>query len=288
MKEQAKYTIHTTTSLPIRIPPYVRRELRRGDTAGAIQLGIIQNVPASVLGRHSTEDTLPSAMTENVEYRRAAHNASRVLTTYAEEWGINRYCTVIHGSVGRGLIRSFTSDDPSDVDIDLVIDDSSISKEERTTVRNKMFELSHEKIRVDAYIWNIDEIKRERGNFARLLLGASGYPIANKNNLWEEVRWIGIESQRVLNLTNGIRKRTTQIVQLIAQDKLLEVIRLLSKETSWKEDIFTYLEECGLASSQDPVIYARKLNEIFSVQNIKRGAALYNNDEQLSDMKGGE
>lgn len=213
MAENMKYIHHKDLGLPIRIPPYLRREIRKGTTEASVQLGMIQQSP--VAGERSSIDCLPVNLEEIIRLRRIARKVSRELVRYANNWGVERYCTVVHGSVARCLVRQSDCDDPSDLDIDLVIDDMSIHKEDRRKIRDEMYGKTFSYgARIDSYVWNFEEMKRNKGEYARLYLGAAAYPVANPMSLWEDIVWVGLSNQCYLNLRRNDKRRIAKIIDI--------------------------------------------------------------------------
>lgn len=241
-RQNRHYIIHKASGLPIRISPDVKRDLRRGNPHGEIQLEMLAT--SAVLGnRRSSQDTVEQNFAENVRLRRIARKASSVLVNQAQEWGIDRYCTVVHGSVARGLVRHPTDPDPSDIDIDLVINTAGITKEERLRLRNHMYHRSREfGARVDTYVWDMDEIHMNTGNYARLYLASSAYPIANTGSLWEEIRQIGLEGQQFLNLNHGVRKKIRHVLLLLTEGQDHEASKYIESLKGW-EEVPQYLRE---------------------------------------------
>lgn len=227
--KKPRYVEHSQSGLPIRLPPYLRRGLGRSDPASQVQLGLIRE--SNTIGQRGPQDTVEQNLTENIRLRRVARIASQELNRIAEKWGIERFCTIVHGSLARGLVRQPNSKDPSDVDIDLIIDGNSISKEERRRVRQHMYEQSQSLYgaRVDTYVWTREEVKKGEGYFSRLYIGASVYPIAKRGDLWEEIYWIGTTYQHLLNqeprVREKIRKVLAQILRGVSEEEILQTLQ---------------------------------------------------------------
>lgn len=218
MKEQlpSKYITHNS-GLPIRIPPYLRLEINKGNPDADIQLSAMQEDP--YIGKRNTEDTVSMNFQENVRLRRIARKIiAPQLVKSAEEWGIQRYTVLVHGSLAKGLVRNPASQDPSDIDIDLIIDNPLVSKEARREVRKRIRSSSRE-VKIDSYVWNMHEIKSAVGEYARYYLRSAVYPVIDKGNLWKEILWVGIESQRFLNLPKYARRKLRTMLPLIAKGR---------------------------------------------------------------------
>ncbi|MFA5932840.1 MAG: hypothetical protein WCV81_01080 [Microgenomates group bacterium] len=199
-----KYIIHERSGLPIRIPPYLRKELAHGTEIGEIQKEMIRKSP--VIGCRGEQDCLPGNLLENIRLRKIAKLVSNRLVEIAEDRQISRYCTVVHGSLARGLVRCPESSDPSDIDIDLVIGGKKDCSDLRKQVREQMHGLKDSLgARIDTYVWNIEEMRRNKGDYARLSLSAGAYVLVSKGSLWEEIFEVGIESQKFINLERNIK-----------------------------------------------------------------------------------
>ena len=101
--EKGHYVIHEKSGLPVRIPAHLKREMRVGSTRGEIQVRMIATNP--LIGNRSPGDTVEQNFPENIRLRKMARVGSHRLVAQAEEWGIERYCTIVHGSLARGLVR---------------------------------------------------------------------------------------------------------------------------------------------------------------------------------------
>lgn len=246
MKEQCinpKYIIHDS-GIPIRIPPYLRRGIFSGDPDSKLQATMIKKDP--YVGERNPEDTLPTNLEENIRLRKIARRiVMPTLIKYAEGWQIQHYAVLVHGSLAKGLIRNPIKADKSDIDIDLVIDDSKISKIAREGVRRSMH-ASSIGARIDSYVWNMDDLRCNLGAYARYYLRSAPYPLANKGNIWEEIMWTGIESQYFLKLGPTTRKGVRRILPIIAQGQYQQALELINGETAVGKEIYKYLERQGL------------------------------------------
>lgn len=265
MKEQSpsKYISHVS-GLPIRIPPYLRLEISRENPDAEIQLKAIKNDPYA--GKRNQEDTLPTNLQENIRLRRIAGKIiAPQLTNYAKRWGVERYTVLVHGSLAKGLIRSPSNQDASDIDIDLIIDDPSISKDTRNEVRKRMRLSSHE-VKVDSYVWNMDELKRRVGEYPRYYLRSASYPLTDKGKLWEEVLWMGIESQRFLELSDLDRRRLRKILFMLAQGQISQALE------NNNSNIYSYLKQEELLQENAEIVIqkATRLYTLVSVDQLEK------------------
>lgn len=210
MTERPKYITHTETGLRIRIPPYLRGSL---DTEGGqIQLEMIRK-NSLVDGNRTERDMLPNNIKDCIYYRRVARVASRYLVDYAESLETERYCTIVNGSVAQGLVRSYPTPEPSDVDIHLVIDGKEklswgLLDAIQHLVQIDMDTLSYfQGVKIDVHVWDITKVTANKGELARNYLGSAAYPIANKGSLWEEIQSVGIKTQRYLSLPPSTRRK---------------------------------------------------------------------------------
>ncbi|MDD2822849.1 MAG: hypothetical protein PHQ59_02085 [Candidatus Daviesbacteria bacterium] len=223
LSETTRYITHGDTGLPIRTPPYLRKELKRGSEIGDLQRGMMETSP--VIGQRGQRDCLPNNILENIRLRKIARSVSKRLVAIAEEKGIGRYCTVVHGSLARGLVRHTESCDPSDIDIDLVIGSKRDCQNLRSQVREQMYDLSdHFGVRIDSYVWNIEEMRRNKGEYARLYLGAGAYSITCKGKIWEEIQEVGIESQKFINLDKNTKSQLFKRLNYILTNNITEAL----------------------------------------------------------------
>lgn len=271
MKEQSpsKYINHVS-GIPIRIPPYLRLEISRGNPDADIQLKAIRNDPYA--GKRNPEDTLPANLQENIRLRRIAGKIlAPQLANYAEGWGIKRYTVLVHGSLAKGLIRSPSNQDASDIDIDLIIDDPSISKDTRNEVRKRMRLSSHE-IKVDSYVWNMTELRRRVGEYSRYYLRSASYPLADKGKLWDEVLWTGIESLRFLELPDLDRKRLRKILSMLTQGQISQASGNIDAKTKIENNIYNYLKQGGLLQENAETVIqkATRLCRLVSVDQPEK------------------
>lgn len=227
--ERNKFIQHEATGLPIRIPPYLGRELVRGDETAMLQLNLIAR--SKVIGDRTSSDTLAANFEENVRLRRAARCVSQRLVEIAVGFGAPRYFTFVHGSVARGLVRSPGSNDPSDVDVDLVVDGVEISCADRQAVRSKMQALCADfGVKPDVYVYDIDDLKRDNACCARRMLEACSYPLANVGGLFEEARLYGLEALRFFELNKRARTRVKSFVAFSEQCDHEGAIKVLDKD----------------------------------------------------------
>lgn len=250
MKEQEidpnKYIIHKS-GVPIRIPPYLRKDIAAGHPDSAIQIKMIGKDPH--IGKRNLDDTLPMNLGENIRLRRIVKKTlAPQLVAYAEDWKIQRYVILVHGSLAKGLVRNPSSQDVSDIDIDLIIDDEKISKEARMEVRERMRSSSHE-AKVDSYAWNMDELRRNTGMNSRHYMRSASYPVVDKGDLWREILWTGIESQRFLNLPKNARSKLRTILALIANGQRDQTLEFIHTKDATTEITYNYLYTQGLLDS---------------------------------------
>lgn len=215
-----------------------------------MQLSMIKNDPC--IGKRSESDTLPTNMQENIRLRIIARRVSQELALVAEGLQADSYCTIVHGSLSKGLVRNPSNPDRSDVDIDLVVNGARISKEQKMLIRKRLYENSDRYgTRIDTYAFNIDDLKRNTGENARIYLRSAAYPIANKNNLWERIVSLGLECQYFMELQPTLRRRIRRILlTLIAEGDPKEILeRALSTYGSRKA--FDYLSERGISLEEN-------------------------------------
>lgn len=257
-----KYAIHDSR-LPIRLPPYLRRGLRNGDPMANMQLSMIKNDPC--IGTRSESDTLPTNMQENMRLRIIARHVSQELALVAEGLQADSYCTIVHGSLSKGLVRNPSNPDRSDVDIDLVVNGVRISKEQKMLIRKGLYENSDRYgARIDTYVFNIDDLKRNAGENARIYLRSAAYPIANKNNLWERIVSLGLECQYFMELQPTLRRRIRRILTLIAEGNPEEILgRTLSTYKSRKA--FDYLSERGISLGKNGADLQERSRELLTL-----------------------
>ncbi len=242
MKE--KYIIHQNLGLPIRIPPYLRRGLSLGDHGSHIQLEMIRSCP--VVGERTPDDTVDANINENIRLRKIARIASHLLTTQAEQWEAERFCTIIHGSLARGLVRKPTHPDKSDIDIDLVVDNIHITKDQAKVVRQFMYESSEQLgARIDSYVFTMQDIKRDYGNYARLYLASSAYPIANEGNLWKDIVIVGLMGKSLSIQKPTVRAKIKKVFPLIEQQVADNIIIESLGESDRGKEARQYLIQFG-------------------------------------------
>lgn len=229
--ERNKFVPHELTGLPIRIPPYLRREIARGDEAAGLQLRLIAR--SRVIGERTPNDTLATNFEENVRLRGVARFVSKRLTEEAIRLEAPRYFTFVHGSVARGLVRSTQSGDPSDVDIDLVVDGVDVSCAERTSVRQKMQCLSSDfGVKLDVNVYNLAGLKKDGACCARRMLEGCSYPLANMGGLFEEARSCGLETLRFFELDRRNRRRVRAFVDLSERGDMVAALNVLDDDVT--------------------------------------------------------
>ena len=211
--EREKYIEHRS-GVPIRIPPYLRRELASGraDLAG-IQLNLM--IASTVIGERGANDVMPHNVESNLFLRRKAHVISKDLVGVAREIGAQRFCTIVHGSVARGLARHPESPDPSDLDIDLVVD-CDVPRALRRACRYLIYKMpSVYGARIDTYVWSREDMMRLKAENARRYLSAGAYAVANEGQLWEEIRGAGLVTQAFLSYGKLERKDLLKRLDLL-------------------------------------------------------------------------
>lgn len=258
IEQSPKHTTHKDTGLPIRLSARLRNELRKGTEGGQIQLEMIQR--SSLIGQRASDDCLPANLAENIRLRKVAWSVSKKLTDYAKDWKIDRFCTVVHGSLARGLVRNPNNPDPSDVDVDLVID-SNISKDTRKQIREEMFKFSsRQETKVDSYIWTLGEMTKNKGEYARLYLGSSAYSLVDRGNIWEEIVWIGVENQRYLSLDGHLKKQVSRLISLISQGNIEDVAKQIRSEKV--REILNSYTLCEINKQEDIKFKAGRLYDL--------------------------
>ncbi len=229
-------TVIHKDGLPIRLNGRLRREVIR-PVSGLIISEMIRNDPH--IGVRCERDTLDNNFEENKRLRIIARAASSKLVDMAEGFGLESFCTVVHGSVARGLVRTPNCGDPSDIDIDLVIHPSKVDKPERDRVREKMFRLSPQfGARIDTYVWDLEQMKKNSSLFARWYIASSAFSLANRGNLWEKVYEAGVESQIFFqSLSKKQRQSIQQILLMVTEaTRLGEVLKLMASRGQVVED----------------------------------------------------
>ncbi len=207
-------TIIHKDGLPIRLNGQLRGVVTH-PVNGLIISDIIKNSPH--IGSRCERDTLRNNFEENSRLRKIARHVSRELVHVAEDLGLERFCTVVHGSVARGLVRAPDCSDPSDIDIDLVVDDAQVSKHNRDHIRWRFFRESEcFGNRIDTYVWDIDQMRSNSGQYARLYISSSAYPIHNTGALWDEIFNVGVENQIFLASLSQKQKRLAKEVLKLA------------------------------------------------------------------------
>lgn len=258
MTERPKYTKHYISGLSLRLPPYLRQGLVTGEPWAQIQHDMISQNPH--LGLRTSKDTVENNLGENIRLRRIARSASRELSEIAESWGVDRFCTIVHGSLAKGLIRHPDSGDPSDVDIDLIVDGCEIiPKEPKNAVRQHMYNLSvSDEARIDSYVFNLDQIIKNCGDYARIYLSSCAYPIANKGNLWEEILWIGLINQKYTLQEPHLKKKIRRALQLISEGKQEEQVKETIGDARLGSLAWDFLSEHDLFDPQKASRVARR------------------------------
>lgn len=227
--ERSKFVTHGATGLPIRMPPYLRREIARGDQSAKLQLDLIAG--SKVIGERSFMDTIVTNFEQNVKLRKAARCASQRLAKTAVDLGAPRYFTFVHGSVARGLVRHQDSCDPSDVDIDLVVDGVDISDNSRQALRYRMKNLGKDLgTKLDSYVYTLDDLKRDSACYARMMLEAGSYPLADVGGLFEEARMYGLEALSFFELNRRARRRVKDFVAFSEQGNYETAFKVLEKD----------------------------------------------------------
>lgn len=223
-----KFVQHEATGLPVRIPPYLRRELARGDRSAMLQLDLIAG--SKVIGERSPEDTLAANLEENLRLRRVARRVSQELVRTALDMGAKCYFTFVHGSVARGLVRSASSEDPSDVDVDLVVDGVDILYNDKQAVRANMKDLGDDLgVKVDTYVYTLEDLKRDGACCAKRMLEGSSYTLANAGSLFEEARSYGLEALSFFGLNKRVRARVKDFVAFCEKDDYETALKVLGK-----------------------------------------------------------
>lgn len=271
MKEQLlsiKYVYHES-GLPIRLPPEIQRWLRQDDPRVQLRIQMIQKDP--YLGVRSDEDIPPLNLGETIRLRKVARLASRELVSYAEGWGISRYCTIVHGSVAKGLVRGSCSPDPSDVDVDLVIDSTKIPKAERLQVRESMYQNSPTYgARLDSYVFTLDEVKSGVAAYARFYLRSAAYAVVNINSLWEEICSMGIAVQQYTNLEPKQRKNLISTLKRIQEGSDAEKA-IHNPDSVAARGTYPYLISEGLINHPNPRWVQERASYLYSILTNTRG-----------------
>lgn len=271
MQEQlsiSKYVYHKS-GLPIRLPPEIRGWLRQSDPRAPLRIQMIQEDP--YLGVRSEEDIPPSNLGETIRLRKVARLASRELVSYAEKWGISRYCTIIHGSVAKGLVRGSCSLDPSDVDVDLVVDSTKIPKTERLQVRESMYQNSPTYgARLDSYVYTLDEVKSSVAAYARFYLRSAAYAVVNINMLWEEICSMGIAVQQYTNLEPKQRKNLRSALKRIQEGSDAEEA-ILNPDSIAGRRTHAFLVSEDLINHPDPQLVHERASYLYGILTNTRG-----------------
>src|SRR3989304_3351856 len=88
----------------------------------------------------STKDALPENFDQTIRLRRIARKVSQILSEKAENLGFQKYCTVVFGSVAKGLVRP-----ASDIDLDLIVDSTEkIENDTRDNIRQSLIDDSRD------------------------------------------------------------------------------------------------------------------------------------------------
>lgn len=262
-----KYISHES-GFPVRVNAPLRREIAHGSVSALLWAEMVKSDP--LIGERSAKDTLVYNLAENIRLRRIARVVSRELVSFAESMGTERYCTVVHGSLARGLVRYPTCNDPSDVDIDLVVDGLAISKAERMQVREKMRSLSCEfGAPLDVYVWDMEDMRRNMGDDARLYLKASAYPIHDRGDLWREIQWIGVEARRFSLLSVKAKRSLRKILRLVSEGNRSVISGLLDSRRIHAQ-AFSYLEEHDLVSGNGVQQRASELYSFLKIESTSK------------------
>jgi len=254
-----KYIYHSS-GLPIRIPPYLRSEMRKGNPMANLQADMMRKDPR--LGIRGVNDVLPANIGENVRLRKIAHHASRELVQVAQNLDIRRYATIVHGSVSKGLVRHPCNPDPSDVDISLVIDGLWLNREQRRDIAKPMTRSSVVKygVKTDIHIWTMDDILVNKAELARIYLRSAAYSIANEGKFWEQIRWIGLQCEALLRQNQRVRQKVREVIPCIAQGNEHHVQReLLLRRNNINFQTYQYLVNIGLIGSEHCQLRAQSL-----------------------------
>lgn len=254
-----KYINHES-GVPIRIPPYLRQEIRLKDPLAKIQVDMIRK--DARVGIRGAKDTLPYNMQENIRLRKIARSASAELIEVAEHLGVKRYATIVHGSLSRGVIRHPSDTDPSDVDITLIIDGLSLDREERRDIAKPMMRDSFSKygVKTDVHIWTLDQTMTHSAELARTYLQSAAYPIANTEQLWEQVRWVGLTCHTLLQQGQKVRQLVRALIPAISEGDIEGVNKyLLLRRNGVNLQTYQYLSTAGLLDTQYGQIRAQTL-----------------------------
>lgn len=249
-KMKEKY-IHHNGGLPLRIPPYLRRELRNGEPLALVQKTMMQNDP--LVGQRGERDVLPINMEHNLVMRKSARVVSHYLVELAHELHQDRYATVVHGSVSKGLVRHPDDPDPSDIDIALLVETLPMSKERKLDIYKPVSRDSKDLFgtKTDVHIWSMEEVRKRHAELARILLRSGGYPLANQDGLWEEIRWLGLQCQFFLMQNRRVRKVVRETLPHIANGENKHTEEYLNSQ---KDDIgvqaYMYLCDAGFMDPQ--------------------------------------
>lgn len=245
-----KYVYHSS-GLPIRLPTYLRQEIRDGSPMANIQVEMIRNDPR--VGNRGLNDVLPTNMAENVRLRRIAHVASIDLVQVAQELGVDSYTTLIHGSVSKGLVRHPSDPDPSDIDICLLLDGISLDREQRRDIAKPMTRESIAKYgaKTDFSIWTMNQLMANSADLVRIYLRSAAYPIANEGRLWERLRWVGLQCECLLQQNQKVRQLVRDVLPIIAQGNTENMKRkLLLRRNRINLQTYQYLADAGLIGKQ--------------------------------------
>jgi hypothetical protein len=247
------------SGLPVWVPRYAR-----GCTPDAIVARSM--IAGSVtVGERTSQDVVIFNRKENFRYRRTARRAARDLATYAEEaLGTEKFSIVAFGSMARGLVRQPDSSDPSDIDMDLIVD-GDLPEIERYRVRNLMSRKGDEVgIKIDTYARTLDAVKRQNGFEARIYLEGSGYPLIDKGGVWQQVRTIGVENKRFLSLDRTSKKSLRDILALMATGNMESAEERLALVKRNSEAVYEFLADRKWGWGNGIVEQAQYLNNLIN------------------------
>lgn len=218
MERLSRFIYYTKDQMPIRLSRRLWNDLRRQDPYADIEVNMIQNFEP--IRERLPEDRLPYNFSELVRLRKIAQRASNELVLLAERWKIERYCTVLGGSLARGVSRI---NGTSDVDIDLIVD-NEISYELKQKVKQNMLARTNEfGTKIDVNIQDRRSIRASKGFQARIHLSECGRPIMNKGALWEEVVAIGRASATFISYDKRIKRNILRMLQFLSNGNFEEV-----------------------------------------------------------------
>jgi len=260
--ERQKYVTHKS-GLPLRLPPYLRRELNNGQAQMAeLQVELITK--NSLIGERDQNDVMPFNIESNLRLRRVAHHVSRDLVDLAKCLDASRFCTIVHGSVARGLARHPDSNDPSDVDIDLIVD-AEIPLKVPDISRTLIYKMeSLYGARVDCYVWSRRRVLSNFAEYGRLYLASCAYPIANEGGLWEEVRSLSLEAQRYIKLSSSAKKKLEQVFNQPGVSDMSQLRETLGITLGGREGL-AFLSFDGNGQAMDPYTGFNAFKPLFAV-----------------------